>query len=95
MIIERLRPIIAALSLLTGFALWGPAAAQPTRLKTSYSALTANMAAYWLAKDAKIFEKHGLSVDVVLIESGVTTGPGPDRRRNPDCYGRRHGGGKQ
>jgi NitT/TauT family transport system substrate-binding protein len=31
------------------------------------------MAAYWLAKDAKIFEKHGLNVDVVLIESGVTT----------------------
>jgi NitT/TauT family transport system substrate-binding protein len=47
--------------------------AQLTRLKTSYSALTANMAAYWLAKEAKIFEKHGLSVDVVLIESGVTT----------------------
>jgi NitT/TauT family transport system substrate-binding protein len=47
--------------------------AQLARLKTSYSALTANMAAYWLAKDAKIFEKHGLSVDVVLIESGVTT----------------------
>ena len=47
--------------------------AQLTRLKTSYSALTANMAAYWLAKDAKIFEKHGLNVDVVLIESGVTT----------------------
>jgi NitT/TauT family transport system substrate-binding protein len=47
--------------------------AQLTRLKTSYSALTANMAAYWLAKEAKIFEKHGLNVDVVLIESGVTT----------------------
>jgi NitT/TauT family transport system substrate-binding protein len=47
--------------------------AQLTRLKTSYSALTANMAAYWLAKETKIFEKHGLSVDVVLIESGVTT----------------------
>jgi len=47
--------------------------AQLTRLKTSYSALTANMAAYWLAKEARIFEKHGLSVDVVLIESGVTT----------------------
>ncbi len=50
-----------------------PSFSQLTRLKTSYSALTANMAAYWLAKDAKIFEKHGLSVDVVLIESGVTT----------------------
>ena len=31
------------------------------------------MAAYWLAKDAKIFEKHCFDVDVVLIESGVTT----------------------
>jgi ABC-type nitrate/sulfonate/bicarbonate transport system substrate-binding protein len=31
------------------------------------------MAAYWLAKEAKIFEKHGFNVDVVLIESGVTT----------------------
>jgi NitT/TauT family transport system substrate-binding protein len=50
-----------------------PAFGQLTRLKTSYSALTANMAAYWLAKDARIFEKHGLDVDVVLIESGVTT----------------------
>lgn len=47
--------------------------AQLARLKTSYSALTANMAAYWLAKEAGIFEKHGLNVDVVLIESGVTT----------------------
>jgi ABC-type nitrate/sulfonate/bicarbonate transport system substrate-binding protein len=47
--------------------------AQLIKVKTSYSALTANMAAYWLAKEAKIFEKHGLNVDVVLIESGVTT----------------------
>ena len=49
------------------------AVAQLTKLKTSYSALTANMAAYWLAKDTKLFEKHGLDVDVVLIESGTTT----------------------
>src|SRR4029079_8053472 len=47
--------------------------AQLIRLKTSYSALTANMAAYWLGKDAKIFETHGLNVDVVLTDSGVTT----------------------
>ena len=31
------------------------------------------MAAYWLAKETKLFEKHGLDVDVVLIESGTTT----------------------
>jgi ABC-type nitrate/sulfonate/bicarbonate transport system substrate-binding protein len=47
--------------------------AQITRLKTSYSALTANMGAYWLAKDTKLFEKHGLDVDVVLIENGTIT----------------------
>src|SRR5438552_16777439 len=47
--------------------------AQLTKVKTSYSALTANLTAYWLAKEAKLFEKQGLDVDVVLIESGVTT----------------------
>jgi len=46
---------------------------QLTRLKTSYSALTANMGAYWLAKDTRLFEKHGLDVDVVLIENGTIT----------------------
>lgn len=49
------------------------AQAQLTRLRTSYSALTANMGAYWLAKETKLFEKHGLDVDVVLIESGTIT----------------------
>ena len=49
------------------------AQAQLTRLRTSYSALTANMGAYWLAKDTKLFEKHGLDVDVVLIENGTIT----------------------
>ena len=69
---RTVRPIFLIATLLY-FSNTPSALAQLTRLKTSYSALTANMAAYWLAKDAKIFEKHGLSVDVVLIESGVTT----------------------
>jgi NitT/TauT family transport system substrate-binding protein len=72
MILDRKR-IIAILSILPLLTCSGRAYAQLTKLKTSYSALTANMAAYWLAKESKIFEKHGLSVDVVLIESGVTT----------------------
>lgn len=49
------------------------AQAQLTKLRTSYSALTANMGAYWLAKDTKVFEKYGLDVDVVLIENGTIT----------------------
>jgi NitT/TauT family transport system substrate-binding protein len=65
--------LIFLIAILLYFSIIPRASAQLTRLKTSYSALTANMAAYWLAKDAKIFEKHGLNVDVILIESGVTT----------------------
>lgn len=38
------------------FSITPPAFAQLTKVKTSYSAFTANMAAYWLAKEAKIFE---------------------------------------
>ena len=70
---RQIGPICLILILLACHLASGTASAQLTRLKTSYSALTANMAAYWLAKEAKIFEKHGLNVDVVLIESGVTT----------------------
>jgi NitT/TauT family transport system substrate-binding protein len=70
---RRAARTIFLIAILLYFSIIPPASAQLTRLKTSYSALTANMAAYWLAKDAKIFEKHGLNVDVVLIESGVTT----------------------
>jgi NitT/TauT family transport system substrate-binding protein len=71
--IRRIRSLGVILSLLASELFASSADAQLTRLKTSYSALTANMAAYWLAKEAKIFEKHRLDVDVVLIESGVTT----------------------
>ena len=70
--INRIGPI-GLIFFLASVIIQSSAHAQPTRLKTSYSALTANMAAYWLAKETKIFEKHGLDVDVVLIESGVTT----------------------
>jgi NitT/TauT family transport system substrate-binding protein len=71
--IRQIGPSGLIVCVVVGVLASASAHAQLTRLKTSYSALTANMAAYWLAKEAKIFEKHGLSVDVVLIESGVTT----------------------
>ena len=61
-----------------------PASAQLFKLKTSYSALTANMAAYWLAKETKLFEKHGLDVDVVLI--GAAPRPsGRPSAQSPHC----------
>jgi len=71
--IRQIRPIGLIISVLASGVLPSTTHAQLTRLKTSYSALTANLTAYWLAKEAKLFEKHGLDVQVVLIESGVTT----------------------
>ena|SRR3989338_9093974 len=49
------------------------ASAQATRLKTSYSAITANNSPLWIAKEKGFFSKHYLDVQVVLIESGTTT----------------------
>ncbi|HVO91337.1 MAG TPA: ABC transporter substrate-binding protein [Terriglobales bacterium] len=63
---------VMASVVLSTFAV-GAASAQLTKVKTSYSALTANMGAYWLAKETRLFEKQGLDVDVVLIESGTIT----------------------
>jgi len=71
--IRQIGPIGLIISLLASGFVASTTHAQLTRLKTSYSALTANLTAYWLAKEAKLFEKHGLDVQVVLIESGVTT----------------------
>jgi NitT/TauT family transport system substrate-binding protein len=49
------------------------AGAQANRLKVSYSAITANNSPLWIAKEKGFFGKHGLDVQVVLIESGTTT----------------------
>lgn len=71
---RRLSSITAVVLLMLATVLASVSAeAQLTRVRTSYSALTANMGAYWLAKETKLFEKHGLDVDVVLIESGTIT----------------------
>src|SRR5262245_58965443 len=47
--------------------------AQLTKLRTSYSALTARLAASWLAKETRLFQKPSLDLDVVLIETGTAT----------------------
>ena len=66
-------PVLCLIEAILQFFITPPTFAQLTKVKTSYSALTANLTGYWLAKEAKLFEKQGLDVDVVLIESGVTT----------------------
>src|SRR5438128_11062809 len=66
-------PVLCLIEAILQFFITPSVFAQLTKVKTSYSALTANLTSYWLAKEAKLFEKQGLDVDVVLIESGVTT----------------------
>src|SRR3954471_8026216 len=43
----------------------------PTRLVVSYSNLTPNQWPIWIAHDAGIFARHGLDVDLRLMESST------------------------
>lgn len=49
------------------------ASAQMTRLRVSYSSITANNGPVWLAKEKGLFGKYRLDAQVVLIESGTTS----------------------
>lgn len=48
----------------------GPLHAQTKRIAVAYSAISATQAAFYLAKDANIFEKNGLYVDQVYVAGG-------------------------
>src|SRR5213593_1406692 len=47
-----------------------PVDAQTKRIAVAYSAISATQSAFYLAKDAKLFEKHGLYVDPVYVAGG-------------------------
>lgn len=44
--------------------------AQAKRIAAAYSAISATQTGFYLAKDAKIFDKHGLYVDPVYVAGG-------------------------
>ena len=49
-----------------------PARAQLTRLNVAYSAISGDALPAWIAKDAGIFEKNGLDVQLVFFTGGTT-----------------------
>src|SRR5918994_3669808 len=49
-----------------------PARAQLTRLNVAYSAISGDALPAWIAKDAGIFEKNGLDVQLVFFSGGTT-----------------------
>lgn len=56
-------------------AVWmvAPASAQLTRLNVGYSAISADQLPSWVAKEAGIFEKNGLNVDLIFFTGGSTS----------------------
>jgi NitT/TauT family transport system substrate-binding protein len=49
-----------------------PAQAQLTKLSVGYSAISGDALPAWIAKDAGIFEKNGLDVQLVFFTGGTT-----------------------
>jgi NitT/TauT family transport system substrate-binding protein len=48
-----------------------PLEAQTLRIPVAYSAISATQSGLWITKEAGLFEKHGLSVDLVYVGSGT------------------------
>jgi NitT/TauT family transport system substrate-binding protein len=67
------RTMAAAIYFLALVVLWShPAAAQMTRINVGYSAISGDAMPAWVAKDAGIFEKNGLDVQLVFFTGGTT-----------------------
>jgi NitT/TauT family transport system substrate-binding protein len=45
-------------------------AATPEKINASYGAISGSMAPIWVAKEARLFEKHGLDLNLVYISGG-------------------------
>src|SRR5262245_30732166 len=56
--------------LLVASLIHGTLHAQNKRIAVAYSAISATQSGFYLAKDANIFDKHGLYVDPVYVAGG-------------------------
>ena len=52
------------------FSLKASAAEAPQKLRVAYAAITAAFSLPWIAKEAGIFQRHGLDVELVYIPAG-------------------------
>jgi NitT/TauT family transport system substrate-binding protein len=64
-----LASIVIALALVTSIARPMHAAALD-KINVSYGAISGSMAQTWVAKEARLFDKHGLDVNLVYISGG-------------------------
>ena len=66
---KYLASILIALALVTGISPPTHAAALD-KINVSYGAISGSMAQTWVAKEARLFDKHGLDVNLVYISGG-------------------------
>ena len=66
---KYLASILIPLALVTGISLPTHAAALD-KINVSYGAISGSMAQTWVAKEARLFDKHGLDVNLVYISGG-------------------------
>jgi ABC-type nitrate/sulfonate/bicarbonate transport system substrate-binding protein len=71
MMINKRFPSLLCLAILLGLE-HQPAHAQLTRIGVGYSAISGDALPAWIAKDAGIFEKNGLDVQLVFFTGGTT-----------------------
>src|SRR2546423_3341125 len=67
------RKTILLLEIFVSFGLMtsaGDAAEAPQKLRVAYAAVTAAFSIPWIAKEAGIFQRHGLDVELVYIAAG-------------------------
>jgi ABC-type nitrate/sulfonate/bicarbonate transport system substrate-binding protein len=62
---------ISTLALFVLILLHSAAYAQTKRIPVAYSAVSASQSAFYITKEAGLFEKHGLFVDPVYVASGT------------------------
>ena len=63
---------IIALALLAAVILSSPASGQVIKLRSAYSTIAIGQSLIWVAKEAGVFERHGLDVDLLFIPSSTT-----------------------
>jgi ABC-type nitrate/sulfonate/bicarbonate transport system substrate-binding protein len=72
-----------ALSLVLLFPL-SSSAQKLQRVRVALSTPTPHMAPLWVGKDKQFFEKHGLDVQLILVNSGSLGGANVSGRRAAD-----------
>ena len=79
---------VTVIASLIGLPLFAQAQDKPLKkISWGVTSLSASNWIPWIAKDAKIYEKNGLDVELVLVKGSGQTSSGDSRRQSICCAG--------